>query len=152
MTGKRLVLIGSRVPAQKDVGRAFASDRFRAFVAQRAQIDAVQEMLPGSEQDRAHDQMQLVDQARAQILPYRGYTAAYADITPARGGACLLESGMKAFRHKPKLRTSCHLERRSRVMSEDEDRRVIRRLLAPPALPAVIRPRTSDRPEHVPSE
>src|SRR5438105_6200964 len=35
------------------------------------------------------------------------------------------------------------------VMRQHEDGRVIRRLVAPPALPAVVRPRASDRTEHV---
>src|SRR5438552_1843887 len=41
----------SRALAQKDVGRAFARDGLRAFIAQAAHIDAIQEMLPGTEQD-----------------------------------------------------------------------------------------------------
>src|SRR5262245_37324051 len=109
-------------------------------------------MLPGTEQDRPHGQVQLVDQARAQILPNRGYSASHTDVTPARGGACLLQRRMNAFRDEPKLRPSRHLERRSRMMGEHEDRRVIRWLLSPPALPAVIRPGTADGPEHVPPE
>src|SRR5262245_23683386 len=152
MTGKRVVLIGSRVLAQKDVSRAFASDRFRASVAQRAQIDAVQEMLPGSKQDGAHDQMQLVDQAGTQILPNGGNAATHADVTPARSGACLLEGGMNTFCDEPNLRTSDHLERRSGMIDDHEDRHMIRRLLAPPSLPTVIRPGAADRTEHVPPE
>jgi len=38
---------GSRVLAQKDVGRTFARDVLRAFVAQRVHVDVVQEMLSG---------------------------------------------------------------------------------------------------------
>src|SRR4029450_10676945 len=34
-------------------------------------------------------------------------------------------------------------------MSEHEDRRVIRRIVAPPTLPIVVRPRSADRSEHV---
>src|SRR5262249_51922418 len=145
MTGKRVVLIGSRVLAQKDVSRAFASDRFRASAAQRAQINSVQEMHPGSKQDGAHDQMQLVDQAGTQILPNGGNAATHADVTPARSGACLLEGGMNTFCDEPKLRTSGHLERRSRMMGEHEDRHMIRRLLAPPSLPTLIPPAAPDR-------
>ena len=37
-------------------------------------------------------------------------------------------------------------------MGQYEYRRVIRRLVAPPALPAVIRPRAPDGPEHVAAE
>ena len=35
------------------------------------------------------------------------------------------------------------------MMRQDEDRRVIGRLVAPPALPAFVRPRATDRAEHV---
>lgn len=35
--------------AQKDVGRAFARDVRRAFIAQSTHIDVLQEMLPGTE-------------------------------------------------------------------------------------------------------
>ncbi len=40
---------GSRALAQKDVGRTFARDALRAFIAQSTHIDVVQEMLPGTE-------------------------------------------------------------------------------------------------------
>ena len=40
---------GSRAPAQKNVGRTFTRDVFRAFIAQSTHIDVVQEMLPGTE-------------------------------------------------------------------------------------------------------
>src|SRR5712691_8309760 len=59
---------------------------------------------------------------------------------------------MNAFGDKPKLRTSGHAERRPRIVSQHEHVRVVWRLIAPPALPAVIRPGTSDRAEHVAPE
>src|SRR5256885_7951698 len=93
--------------------------------------------------------MQLANQAGAQILPDCGYPAAEADIAAARRSARLLQSDVNAFGDKAKLRTSRHPERRARVMRQYEDRRVIRRLVAPPALPAVVRPRAPDRAEHV---
>ncbi len=67
----------------------------------------------------------------------------------ARYGLRLFQRSMNAFGDKSKLRTSRHADRRSRMMGQYEDGRVIRRFLAPPALPAVIRPRPSDRTEHV---
>ncbi len=67
----------------------------------------------------------------------------------ARCSGRLLQSGVNAFGDKTKLRASRHPERRARVMRQHEDRRVIRRLVAPPALPAVVRPWASDRTEHV---
>src|SRR4030081_1014392 len=93
--------------------------------------------------------MQLVDQGGAQILPNSGYAATEADVAAARCSARLLKSGVNAFGHKAKLRTSRHPERRPRVMRQHEDGRVIRRLVAPPALPAVVRPWASDRTKHV---
>ena len=42
--------------------------------------------------------------------------------------------------------------RRARVMRQHEHRHVVRRLVAPPALPALVRPWPADRPEHVPAQ
>src|ERR1700693_3994177 len=96
--------------------------------------------------------MHLVNQGGAQILPNSGYAAAEADVAAVRCSGRLLQSGMNAFGDKAKLRTSRHPKRRPLVMRQHEDRRVIRRLVAPPALPAVVRPRASDRTEHVAPE
>src|SRR5271155_3553791 len=93
--------------------------------------------------------MQLVNQGGAQVLANGGYAAAEADVTAARCNGRLLQSGLNTFRHKAKLRTSGHPERCPRVMREHEDGRVIRRVVAPPTLPAVVRPRASHRTEHV---
>src|SRR5262245_55201749 len=38
------------------------------------------------------------------------------------------------------------------MVSQHEDRHVVRRLVAPPPLPALVRPRTPNRAEHVPPE
>src|SRR5687767_2985895 len=46
-------------------------------------------------------------------------------------------------------RSALHLDRAARVMGQYEDRRVIRRLFAPPALPIIVRPFAARRPEHV---
>src|SRR5712691_504375 len=96
--------------------------------------------------------MQLVNQGGAQILPNRGYAATEADVAAASCSDRLLQSGVNAFGDKAKLRTSRHLKRRPRMMRQHEDGRVIRRPVAPPALPTVVRPRTSDRTEHVAPE
>src|SRR5208337_4731055 len=93
--------------------------------------------------------MELVNQGRAQILPDSGYAAAEADVAAARCSGRLFQGGVDAFGDKEKLRTSRHPKRRPRVMRQHEDGRVIRRLVAPPALPTVVRPRAPDRTEHV---
>src|SRR5437773_10540997 len=96
--------------------------------------------------------MQLINQGSAQILPNSCYAATDADVAAARCSGRLLQSGVNAFGDKAKLRTSRHPKRRPRVMRQHEDRRVIRRLLAPPALPALVRPRAPDWTEHVAPE
>src|ERR1700674_5529941 len=106
-------------------------------------------MLARTEQDRSDGEMQLINQGGAQILPNSGYAATEADVAAARCSGRLLQSGLNAFRDKAKLRTSRHPKRRPRVMRQHEDGSVIRRLVAPPTPPAVVRPRASDRTEHV---
>src|SRR6266849_10784021 len=96
--------------------------------------------------------MQLVNQSGTQILPNSGCAATEADVAAAGCSGRLFQSGVNAFGDKAKLRTSRHPERRPRVMRQHEDGRVIRRLVAPPPLPAVVRPRAPDRTEHVAPE
>src|SRR6266576_657672 len=96
--------------------------------------------------------MQLINLGSAQILPNSCYAATDADVAAARCSARLLQSRVNAFGDKAKLRTSRHPERRPRVMRQHEDGRVIRRLVAPPALPALVRPGAADRTEHVAPE
>src|SRR3984885_12375890 len=120
-----------------------------AFIAQSTHIDVVQEMLSGTKQDGSDGEMQLVNQAGAQKLPNGGYATTQADVATARCGSRLFHSGMNAFGDKAKLRASRHPKRRPRVMRQHEDGRVIWRLIAPPPLPALVRPRASDRTEHV---
>src|SRR2546425_1321341 len=93
--------------------------------------------------------MQLVDQPCAQILPDSGYATAQANVAAARCSGRLLQSRVNAFGDKAKLRTSRHPERCARVMRQHEDGRVVWRLVAPPALPALVRPWAPDRTEHV---
>src|SRR6266853_2289751 len=109
-------------------------------------------MLPGTKQDRSDGEMQLVDEGSAQILPNSGHAATEADVAAARCSGRLLQGGVNASGDEAKLRTSRHPKRRPRMMRQHEDGRVIRRLVAPPALPAIVRPRASDGTEHVAPE
>src|SRR4029453_1563370 len=105
-------------------------------------------MLPGTKQDRSHGEMQFIDQGGAQKLPDGGDAATEADVTSVCCGSCLLQSGVNAFGDKAKLRTSRHRKRRPRMVRQHENGRVIRRLVTPPALPAVVRPRAPAPAEH----
>ena len=123
-----------------------------ALIAQRTNIDTVQQMLAGTKQDGRDGQVQLVDKSSAKILPDRGNAATQPDIAAARGIPRLPQRGVNTVGDEAKHSAALHHERRSRMMSQNEDRRVIRRLVTPPSFPAVIQPRASDGAEHVSTE
>src|SRR5579862_2763950 len=130
-------------------GRALAGDMRCALVAQRRQVEAVQNILAAPEQDRRNREMQLVDQAGPQELPYRRHATADPDVAPARGfnGAC--ERNVNAVGDEMKHGAAAHLERCTRMMRQHEDRHVVWRLVTPPTLPALVGPRAADGTEHV---
>src|SRR5258708_39278989 len=96
--------------------------------------------------------MQLVNQLGAQVLADGGDAAAQAHVAPARRRERLLERRVNAVGDEAELGAPRHLERRPGVVRQDEDRRVIRRLLAPPALPALVGPGPAHRAQHVAPE
>lgn len=63
-------LLPSALPAQDHVRSPFAGHGLRAFVSKSAQVQAVEQVLPRAEQHRGHHEMQLIDQARAQVLAH----------------------------------------------------------------------------------
>ena len=71
---------------------------------------------------------------------------------PSAASLACSQRGVNAVGDEPKHRAALHLERRSRVMGQHEDGRVIRRLVTPPAFPAVVGPRAPDGTEHVSTE
>src|SRR5208337_2930555 len=96
--------------------------------------------------------MHLVNQGLSKILPNNGYATTDPDIAAARCSDRVLQSRVNAFGDKAKLGTSRHPERRTTVMRQHKNGRVIRRQVTPPAFPAIVRPRASDRTEHVTSK
>src|SRR3546814_19584704 len=56
---------------------------------------------------------------------------------------------MDAAGHEVEGRAAVHLQRRARMVGEDEDWDMIGRRLAPPAAPGLIQPGAAHRPEHV---
>src|SRR5690242_7168846 len=81
----------SATAAHEHVRRALAGDRLRALVAERAQVEPGEEVLPRAHQHRAQHEVHLVDEARLEVLPHGGHAAADADVAPARGLARLLQ-------------------------------------------------------------
>src|SRR5882672_3457612 len=129
--------------------RALARNGLPALVAQSTRVDVVQEVLAGAEQNRSDREMQLVDQPGAQELSDCGHASAQPDVAVARGGLRLLERGPNSVGNEIEYGAALHRDRRPRMMREHEYRNMIGRLLAPPALPALVGPGTADRAEHV---
>ena len=126
-----------------------ARDMPHAFIPQGTHVKAVEKTFSGTKQYRPDREMQLVYQARLQILTDAGDTAAEAYIAVAGGRPRPFPGGVDTFGDEKKLRAARHLERRARVMRQYEHRRVIWRFLAPPSPPAFVRPRTANRTEHI---
>src|SRR5256714_10046625 len=116
---------GSGPLAQEDVGRAVARDVLRAFIAQGAHVDVVQEMLAGTEQDGPDGEMQLVDQGGAEILADSGDAAAEADVAGAPCRPCLLQRGVDTFRSRLFMGKGLPMPWRPRMMRQHEDGRVV---------------------------
>src|SRR5262249_20619127 len=94
-------------------------------------------------------QVQLIDESCLQILTDDRHPTAYTHIAAARGSAGLLERDVDTPGDEVKLGAACHAEGWPRVMGEHEHRRVVGRLIAPPALPTLPRPRPPHRTKHV---
>jgi hypothetical protein len=60
-----------------------------------------------------------------------------------------LEGHFDAFGDEVERGSALHGDRVARMMGQHEHRMVIRRHVAPPARPSLIRPGAADRPEHV---
>src|SRR4051812_2638216 len=93
--------------------------------------------------------MQLVDHPSLQILPDGRGPAPDTDVLLPRRLPRLPERGLYPIGHKIEGGPPLHHDRRALVMRQDVHRRMVRRLLAPPALPILVGPPAADRPEHV---
>src|SRR5207237_5539536 len=101
-------------------------------------LDAVEDPLAGAEQDRRDVQRELVDDPGNEGLAHsRG---AARDVYAALPGrlARLCVGSVEAAGDEVEGRPAFHLDRLSSLMGEHEDRRVVRRLGRPPAVPVLI--------------
>src|SRR5271170_4940754 len=96
--------------------------------------------------------MQFIDQAGTQELPDRGHAAPEANVAAGRRGSGLAQGRMDSVGDEVKFRAPGHLQWRPGMMCEDEHRCVIGRLIAPPALPILVRPGAADGTKHIATE
>src|SRR3954471_7353656 len=138
--------------AEEEMRRALAGHGLVALVAERVEIETLPQVLARADQHRALDDMRFVDQARLEKLAHGGHTAADAHVLAAGRALRLLERRVDAVGDEMERRAAAHLEGLARVVGENEDRAVVRRLVAPPAFPAFVGPRAAHGTEHVAAE
>src|SRR5919201_3980203 len=98
-------------------------------------LQSVPEPHAPAEQDRDHHDVHVVDEPGSKELADHGGTSAEAYVLAVRGLAGRLERLGRRSVEEVERRAALHLDRRARVMSEDEDRCVERRVGTPGALP-----------------
>src|SRR5918994_4451643 len=101
-------------------------------------LQSVPEAYASAEQDRDHDRVHVVDEPGGQEVADHGGASAEAYVLAVRGLAGGLERLGGRGVDEVERRAALHLDRRARVMGEDEDRCVERRVGTPPALPVRI--------------
>ena len=96
--------------------------------------------------------MHLIDEACAKTGAEHGDSTADADVFAVRGRSGLFNRGVEAIGDEVERGTAFHQERWAGMVREDKNRRVIGRLVAPPAFPGVIGPRPANGSEHIPAD
>src|SRR5215211_7921346 len=101
-------------------------------------LQSVPEAYASTEQDRDHHRVHVVDEPGGKEVADHGGTSAEAYVLAARSLAGRLERLGRRSIDEVKRRAALHLNRLARVMGEDEDRCVERRVGTPPALPVRV--------------
>jgi hypothetical protein len=136
------------VEADVDDGRR--CHKFDAAVSTTcAIVDMIKQSFAGAQQDGHDHQVELIDQAGPQVLLDGRHATAKPDITLASGIAGPFQRRPDAIINEVECRSAVHREGWPGMVGEDEHRVVVRRVLAPPASPLAVAPRTADRAEHV---
>src|SRR5512141_857407 len=132
--------------------RPLADDLFGTFVPEIAQIEALKKTLTFSEQYRSQSKVKLIDESRAEKLPNGRNSATNPNVLSTSRFSRFVECGVDTASNETELGSSLHAERRTFIMSQHEYRRMIRWLFTPPASPALVRPWSAHRSEHVASK
>jgi hypothetical protein len=115
-------------------------------------VNSGEQVLARTKKDRRNRQMKLINKRRAKVLSNRFYASSDLDVVPLRGFGCAVQRRLNAVRNKMENRPAVHCDGWSGIVGKHEDRSVIRRVVAPPTLPSVVKPRSANRPKHVPAE
>ena len=126
----------------ENVGRVLSGDDPYGCETELVKIQSGEKMLAFAEENRRDGQVHFVDLAGEQVLAEDGDAAADADVlilSFALGcGFGLVQGGVGSVGDEVEGGAAFHFEWRARVMREDEDGRVVGRIVAPPASPGVF--------------
>jgi len=93
--------------------------------------------------------VEFIDQSLPEVLPDGRRSPSDANILSVGGLASTFKRDVNPLRNEMKSRAARHHEWRSRMMREDENLRMINRVLPPPSSPALVRPGAAYGPEHI---
>src|SRR5262245_54643118 len=147
-------LLGGRGPLapQNNMRGLLRGCNSNALVSQSPQVSPLEESLSPAEQDRCDGNVQLINKAFAKILLDCAGPTANSHVSSSGRLSCPVKRLVNPARDEVKRRVAFHCNGSTRVVSEDEDWNVIRRIVSPPAFPVHVRPGTANRSEHVPPE
>lgn len=120
-----------------------------ACVPQFPSIHAIKERLSSPQKCWRDGKVNFVQKSRLHILADCCRPTANPDVSPIGRRHGPLQRRFDSFRDEVKGGAALHGDGRSRVMGQDKDRRVVWRVIAPPAPPTVVRPGTSTCGEHI---
>src|SRR6185437_2991722 len=146
-----VVAVGHRafLTAENDVGSVLGCLMLGHAVSECRQVDAGEHRFAAPEHDRRQREMELVNHAGTQILTDRIDATGDLHVATLGSELRLLQRRLDSVGHEDEGGATFHLDGIARMVRQYEGRRVVGRIVAPPALPALIRPRTANRPEHV---
>src|ERR1700743_3006783 len=96
--------------------------------------------------------MQLIDYTGQKILTHRLHPTADFHVAAIGRASRLIPPFFVSLGHKNEGFTAFHLDWIARVMRQYKGWCVVGRIVAPPASPPLIRPRTANRSEHIAAE
>src|SRR5438876_11828282 len=123
-----------------------------ALIAELAQVEAGEEVLPGAQEHGRNGEVHLVDEPRAKVLPDRRHATAEPYVLPIGDLRRSRQHSLDAIGDEMKDRAALHDNRFAGMMRQDKNRHVIGWVVSPPSFPALVGPSSTNRAEHVPAQ
>jgi len=120
-----------------------------ALIAEFVHVETGKKLFTGAQQRRSNREVHFIDKAGTEILLYRGDSTAEPNVFPVGGFGRPLEDGVNAIGDEVEDRAAIHDHRVARMVRQNKNGRVVRRIISPPASPAFVGPGSPNRPEHV---